>query len=147
MLLIPLSKDIVEEYPTVPFDDILRDSMIGKYQRMADAIQDLARRSGKPPMFYSLCQWGRVSLFFYFKKFISREVIVGCVISFSNSLGCGLGRWARVGELRTISVSFVWLELSLPCRLYTYDLEGPHWNAISSMINQSVWTSCTTDDN
>ena len=29
---------------------------------MADAIADLSKSSGKPPLFYSLCQWGRVSL-------------------------------------------------------------------------------------
>ena len=29
---------------------------------MADAIADLSKSSGKPPLFHSLCQWGRVSL-------------------------------------------------------------------------------------
>ncbi|KAL0959538.1 hypothetical protein HGRIS_011251 [Hohenbuehelia grisea] len=43
----------------VPFDDIVRENIIGRYTRMADAIADLAKTSGKPPMILSLCEWGR----------------------------------------------------------------------------------------
>ncbi|GLB45186.1 putative alpha galactosidase A [Lyophyllum shimeji] len=43
----------------VPFDEVIREGMIGKYTRMANAIADLAKLSGKQPMLFSLCQWGR----------------------------------------------------------------------------------------
>ncbi|KII87797.1 glycoside hydrolase family 27 protein [Plicaturopsis crispa FD-325 SS-3] len=43
----------------VPFDDIIREGMVGKFQRMADAIANLSASTGKPPLIYSLCQWGR----------------------------------------------------------------------------------------
>lgn len=42
----------------IPFDDILKENTFGKYQRMAGAIADLAKSSGKPPMIFSLCEWG-----------------------------------------------------------------------------------------
>jgi len=43
----------------VPFDEVIKEGMVGKYTRMANAIADLAQSSGKPPIFLSLCQWGR----------------------------------------------------------------------------------------
>jgi len=43
----------------VPFDDITRENIIGRYQRMANAIADFAQSSGKTPVVLSLCQWGR----------------------------------------------------------------------------------------
>ncbi|KAF8068658.1 glycoside hydrolase family 27 protein [Lyophyllum atratum] len=43
----------------VPFDEVIREGMIGKYTRMANAITDLAKSSGKPPILFSICQWGR----------------------------------------------------------------------------------------
>lgn len=30
---------------------------------MANAIKDLAKSSGRPPLFLSMCQWGRVWLY------------------------------------------------------------------------------------
>ncbi|SJK99544.1 uncharacterized protein ARMOST_02850 [Armillaria ostoyae] len=44
----------------VPFDNIIREGMIGKFSRMANAITDLATVTGRPPMLYSICQWGRL---------------------------------------------------------------------------------------
>ncbi|EIN08646.1 glycoside hydrolase [Punctularia strigosozonata HHB-11173 SS5] len=37
----------------IPYDDIIRQGIIGKYQRMADAIAKVAR-----PIVFSLCEWG-----------------------------------------------------------------------------------------
>ncbi|KAI0035971.1 glycoside hydrolase family 27 protein [Vararia minispora EC-137] len=37
-----------------PFDDIIRQGQVGKFQRMAEAIGNLSS-----PIIYSLCQWGR----------------------------------------------------------------------------------------
>ncbi|THG95884.1 hypothetical protein EW026_g5838 [Hermanssonia centrifuga] len=42
----------------IPYDDIIREGTQGKYQRMANAIADLSKSSGKPPMIFSLCEWG-----------------------------------------------------------------------------------------
>ncbi|KAI0367725.1 glycoside hydrolase family 27 protein [Pilatotrama ljubarskyi] len=42
----------------VPYDDIIREGIVGKYKRMADAIANLAKTSGKPPLIFSLCEWG-----------------------------------------------------------------------------------------
>ncbi|KAH8108619.1 glycoside hydrolase [Phellopilus nigrolimitatus] len=42
----------------IPFDDIIRQNPLGKYERMADAITDLASSSGQPPLIFSLCEWG-----------------------------------------------------------------------------------------
>ncbi|EJD00169.1 glycoside hydrolase [Fomitiporia mediterranea MF3/22] len=42
----------------IPYDDILRQNTMGKFQRMADAIADLAKSSGKPPLVFNLCEWG-----------------------------------------------------------------------------------------
>ncbi|KAJ3781549.1 glycoside hydrolase [Lentinula aff. detonsa] len=42
----------------IPFDDIIREGMIGKYTRMADALSQLSKSSGQPPFLFSLCQWG-----------------------------------------------------------------------------------------
>jgi len=42
----------------IPFDDVIREGTMGKYQRMADAIAELSITSGKLPLIYSLCEWG-----------------------------------------------------------------------------------------
>ncbi|KJA21424.1 glycoside hydrolase family 27 protein [Hypholoma sublateritium FD-334 SS-4] len=43
----------------VPFDEIIKEGMVGKFTRMANAIKKLSEESGKPPLVFSLCQWGR----------------------------------------------------------------------------------------
>lgn len=64
----------------VPFDDILKQNTFGskltfiaymlirvkllfqlEYQRMSGAIADVAKSTGKPPLIFSLCEWGWVS--------------------------------------------------------------------------------------
>ncbi|KAF4564487.1 hypothetical protein EYR36_002423 [Pleurotus pulmonarius] len=44
----------------VPFDEIVREGIVGKYDRMAQAIRDLSEETGMPPFIFSLCQWGKV---------------------------------------------------------------------------------------
>lgn len=44
----------------VPFDHIIKEGMVGKFTRMSNAIKDLAKTSGRIPMLFSLCQWGRL---------------------------------------------------------------------------------------
>lgn len=65
---------------TVPYDEIIKEGMVGsqsdlllplnhgqelrpssiEFTRMSNAIAELSRSSGKPPILFSLCQWGRV---------------------------------------------------------------------------------------
>ncbi|KAK7680219.1 hypothetical protein QCA50_016728 [Cerrena zonata] len=43
----------------IPFDNIVKENIPGKYQRMADALAQVTQESGKDPMVFSLCEWGR----------------------------------------------------------------------------------------
>lgn len=52
----------------VPYDEIIREGMIGKFTVMANAINDLAKSTGKPPMLLSLCQWGRLEPWLWARK-------------------------------------------------------------------------------
>ncbi|RPD75352.1 glycoside hydrolase family 27 protein [Lentinus tigrinus ALCF2SS1-7] len=42
----------------VPFDDIIREGILGKYQRMADAIAQVAQESGRDPLVLSVSSGG-----------------------------------------------------------------------------------------
>ncbi|KAF8634242.1 hypothetical protein AX15_001000 [Amanita polypyramis BW_CC] len=42
----------------IPYDDIIRQGIVGKYQRMADALAELSQMTGQPPFIFSLCEWG-----------------------------------------------------------------------------------------
>lgn len=53
----------------VPFDELLREGIIGKYKRMTDAIEELAKTSGKPPLVFSLCEWGEEQPWLWARKF------------------------------------------------------------------------------
>ncbi|KAK0202017.1 glycoside hydrolase family 27 protein [Desarmillaria ectypa] len=44
----------------VPYDDIIREGMVGKFSRMANAIADVAAETGDPPLLFSICEWGRL---------------------------------------------------------------------------------------
>ncbi|KAJ7153811.1 glycoside hydrolase family 27 protein [Mycena filopes] len=52
----------------VPFDEITRENIIGRYTRMADAIAAQAKASGKPPLLLSLCEWGRQQPWLWAKR-------------------------------------------------------------------------------
>ncbi|KAF5389448.1 hypothetical protein D9757_004286 [Collybiopsis confluens] len=70
----------------VPFDEIIQVGMIGskstprisplcipptlraEYTRMSNAISDLAASTGKPPILFSLCQWGREQPWLWARK-------------------------------------------------------------------------------
>ncbi|KAG2738791.1 glycoside hydrolase family 27 protein, partial [Suillus brevipes Sb2] len=41
----------------VPFDEIIQEGMIGKYQRMADALAAVAEKTGTT-LIFSMCEWG-----------------------------------------------------------------------------------------
>ncbi|KAF5314739.1 hypothetical protein D9611_007253 [Ephemerocybe angulata] len=43
----------------IPFDSVMKEGMVGKFTRMAKALSDLSKKTGKPQMLFSLCQWGR----------------------------------------------------------------------------------------
>ncbi|KAF9016608.1 glycoside hydrolase family 27 protein [Hymenopellis radicata] len=44
----------------VPHDEVIREGMIGRYSRMANALSALSKSTGRDPMLFSLCQWGRL---------------------------------------------------------------------------------------
>ncbi|TFK37979.1 glycoside hydrolase family 27 protein [Crucibulum laeve] len=52
----------------VPFDEITRENIIGKYTRMSNAIANLSKSSGKPPILLSLCEWGREQPWLWARK-------------------------------------------------------------------------------
>ncbi|PPQ86692.1 hypothetical protein CVT25_006767 [Psilocybe cyanescens] len=41
----------------IPYDDIIRQGIVGKYQRMADALSQVSKTFNRPFVF-SLCEWG-----------------------------------------------------------------------------------------
>ncbi|KAJ8474526.1 hypothetical protein ONZ45_g15919 [Pleurotus djamor] len=45
----------------IPYDSIIRQGLVGKYQRMADALEELSKRTRRPPFIFSLCEWGRTT--------------------------------------------------------------------------------------
>lgn len=52
----------------IPFDEIVKEGVVGKYARMSNAIKDLSKKSGKPPFLFSLCEWGRVQPWLWGKR-------------------------------------------------------------------------------
>ncbi|KAJ7041798.1 glycoside hydrolase family 27 protein [Mycena alexandri] len=52
----------------IPFDEITRENIIGRYTRMADAIATQAKVSGRPPLLLSLCEWGREQPWLWAKR-------------------------------------------------------------------------------
>ncbi|KAF8623192.1 hypothetical protein AX17_007515 [Amanita inopinata Kibby_2008] len=42
----------------IPYDAIIRQGIVGKYQRMTDALAELSRTTRKSPFIFSLCEWG-----------------------------------------------------------------------------------------
>ncbi|KAH9950215.1 glycoside hydrolase family 27 protein [Amylocystis lapponica] len=53
----------------VPFDTVLKQGIIGKFERMSTAITKLAESTGKPPLIFSLCEWGNVQPWLWAKKY------------------------------------------------------------------------------
>ncbi|KAG6331627.1 hypothetical protein ID866_7464 [Astraeus odoratus] len=53
----------------VPFDNITRENIIGRYARMSNAITDLSQATGKPPLILSLCEWGREQVWLWGRKY------------------------------------------------------------------------------
>ncbi|RPD59108.1 glycoside hydrolase family 27 protein [Lentinus tigrinus ALCF2SS1-6] len=53
----------------IPYDDIIRQGIVGKYQRIADAIAQLAKDTGKPPLILSLCEWGEEQPWLWARRF------------------------------------------------------------------------------
>lgn len=52
----------------VPFDNLVKEGQVGKFARMSNAIKDLAKKTGAPPMLFSLCQWGRLQPWLWARK-------------------------------------------------------------------------------
>ncbi|KAJ7821896.1 glycoside hydrolase family 27 protein [Mycena olivaceomarginata] len=52
----------------VPFDELARENIIGRYTRMANAIAAQAKASGRPPLVFSLCEWGKQQPWLWAKR-------------------------------------------------------------------------------
>ncbi|KAJ7610171.1 glycoside hydrolase family 27 protein [Roridomyces roridus] len=52
----------------VPYDEITRENIIGRYVRMSDAIATQAKTSGQPPLLLSLCEWGNQQPWLWAKR-------------------------------------------------------------------------------
>ena len=70
------------------------------YERIAEAIENISRTTGKPPMQLSLCQWGRVSIFDHASYVLA-----------TDELFCGIGPTLVVGKE-------IWSELEGACNIY-----------------------------
>lgn len=42
----------------IPFDNVTQENVYGRYERMANAIAELAEKTDSPPVQFSLCEWG-----------------------------------------------------------------------------------------
>ncbi|KAJ6609057.1 glycoside hydrolase [Mycena sp. CBHHK59/15] len=70
----------------IPYDDIIRQGIVGKYQRMADALAQLAQTSKKPPFVFSLCEWGWSQVWLWGKNFGHSWRVTGDIAPQWNSL-------------------------------------------------------------
>lgn len=78
----------------VPFDSITREGIQGRYQRMANAIANLAKKTGTTPFYFSLCAWGWVC---------GNSLLVLCVdlvnlLIHRTKYGYGVRHRAKAGE-------------------------------------------------
>jgi len=80
----PLRRLTYDIWNIVPFDEVIKEGIVGsmfvlhtlwraqlslsysEYTRMSNAIAKLSKESGKPPILFSLCEWGRVSIVYVF---------------------------------------------------------------------------------
>ncbi|KAJ7112767.1 glycoside hydrolase [Mycena crocata] len=70
----------------IPYDDIIRQGIVGKYQRMADALEQLEKTSKKPPFVFSLCEWGWSQVWLWGKNFGHSWRVTGDIAPQWNSL-------------------------------------------------------------
>ena len=64
-----------------------------EYQRIADAIAQLAKDSGKPPLILSLCEWGEVGASVVFQCLNSSNL----PCAYRSNRGFGLAVMDRAG--------------------------------------------------
>ncbi|KIN95079.1 glycoside hydrolase family 27 protein [Pisolithus tinctorius Marx 270] len=70
----------------VPFDNITRENIMGRYARMANAISDLSKSTGKPPLILSLCEWGREQVWLWGKRYGQSWRTAGDLVPFWKSV-------------------------------------------------------------
>jgi len=70
----------------IPYDDIIRQGIVGKYQRMADAIATVQKSTGGTPMIFSLCQWGWSQVWLWGKQFGQSWRVTGDIAAQWDSL-------------------------------------------------------------
>ena len=69
----------------VPYDEITREGTMGRYERMANAITQVAKQTNKAPIVLSLCEWGWVSSWNIWVEYTHLQSRI-----FSNKSGSGV---------------------------------------------------------
>ncbi|KAF9023342.1 glycoside hydrolase [Hymenopellis radicata] len=70
----------------IPYDDITREGIVGRYKRMADAVEKVHKSSGGAPMLLSLCEWGWSQVWLWGKQFGQSWRTTGDIAPVWNSL-------------------------------------------------------------
>ncbi|KAJ7794855.1 glycoside hydrolase family 27 protein [Mycena olivaceomarginata] len=104
----------------VPFDELARENIIGRYTRMANAIAAQAKASGRPPLVFSLCEWGKQQPWLWAKR---------------------LGQsWRTTGDISLCS-----LRGYMPFQFCSHSSTAPDWKSIANIIDQNSFYSWASD--
>jgi hypothetical protein len=103
----PLGRLTCDIWNIVPFDEVIKEGIVGstfvlhtlcqaqslsysEYTRMSNAIAKLSKESGKPPILFSLCEWGRVSIVLWFFRCLLLTWLKG------RTLALGPTSWTKL---------------------------------------------------
>ncbi|KAJ8693947.1 hypothetical protein PTI98_008886 [Pleurotus ostreatus] len=75
----------------IPYDRIIREGIVGKYERMADALEELSATSGHHPFTFALCQWGWVECFSHLHSLL--KLIPGAI---EPGVAMGKAVWSQL---------------------------------------------------
>ncbi|KAK0192450.1 glycoside hydrolase [Armillaria mellea] len=70
----------------IPFDEITREGIVGRYQRMADAVVQVQQSTKEDPILLSLCEWGWSQVWLWGKQFGQSWRTTGDIAPEWNSL-------------------------------------------------------------
>ncbi|KAK0454132.1 glycoside hydrolase [Desarmillaria tabescens] len=70
----------------IPYDEITREGIVGRYQRMADAVVQVQRSTKNQPILLSLCEWGWSQVWLWGKQFGQSWRTTGDIAPEWNSL-------------------------------------------------------------
>ncbi|KAH9936696.1 glycoside hydrolase superfamily [Amylocystis lapponica] len=70
----------------IPYDEIIREGTLGKYQRMAGAIANLSTSTGESPLIFSLCEWGWSQVWIWGTEMGNSWRVDGDIAGYWNSI-------------------------------------------------------------